>query len=80
MFDSPEKASFTSEVERQLDGVIEWAITHSPARDVSLSSDDFADLRKEFVIRAKEGNPQEREPEPSEGGAQYINDNPAPWP
>lgn len=74
-------ADYAQEIEQRIDELIEWAVINAPHKASKLSTDDFAEIRKNFCSVAKGGgNPLELEPEPSEGGVQYINDNPAPWP
>lgn len=74
------KTQFTQQLERQFDELVNWVIANSPNETLELSSNDFADLRREFLKTANEGNVFAREPEPEEGGAQYIPVTPAPWP
>lgn len=75
------EANYGQEVERKIDELITWAVACAPHQASKLSIDDFAEVRRQFCTIAKGGgSPLEQEPEPSEGGAQYINDNPAPWP
>ena len=71
---------FARELNHKLDEIIQWTIENSPVQTPPLTQKDFTEARKNFMATAIAGPPQMREPEPSEGGAQYINDNPAPWP
>ena len=71
---------FIKELARRVDSVIAWAIENAPVEKPQLSLNDFYDVRKNFLIIASKGHPFYHEPEPSEGGAQYINVTPAPWP
>ena len=73
--------SYAQQLEQQLDAIIDWSISNQPHKLSKLSRDDFNEVRSEFCRIAKGGGSDlEQEPEPAEGGAQYINDNPAPWP
>jgi hypothetical protein len=73
--------SYAQQLEQKLDALVEWAIANQPHKVSKLSPDDFNEARGLFCTVAKGGGSLlEQEPEPSEGGAQYINDNPAPWP
>ena len=75
------QSSFQFELERKLDELITWAIANSPEKSPSLSRGDFAEACNMFSRVCVIGNDcLEREPEPSEGGAQYVNVTPAPWP
>lgn len=80
MSDSSHKPGFALELNHKMDELIQWAIANSPMQSPALTPKDFTEARKNFLATAIAGPPQVREPEPSEGGAQYINDNPAPWP
>ena len=74
------KPGFARELNHKLDEIIQWTIENSPVQTPPLTQKDFTEARKNFMATAIAGPPQMREPEPSEGGAQYINDNPSPWP
>lgn len=71
---------FHRQLTQKLEELIGWTLSNSPLDSASLTRDDFTDLQKRFVKLAMEGNAFAREPEPSEGGAQYIQVTPAPWP
>ena len=79
------KLSYAQELERGIDTLIAKAIANQPHTINRLSPTDFSKLREAFLTLAKSGStlaPQAVEDtrEPSEGGPQYINDNPTPWP
>lgn len=80
MSDENQKAGFSQALNSKLDELIQWSIESSPVQDPPLTDKDFTEARKNFLATAIAGPRQTREPEPEEGGAQYINDNPAPWP
>lgn len=78
---TPDQTSYAQEIERRVDDLIRWSVDNAPADFEKLSVDDFAEVRKKFCFIAQGGgNPLEQEPEPEEGGAQYVSMNPAPWP
>jgi len=81
MTDMHDKTEFSMALDQKLDELIAWSINNTPSEDANLRFSDFTHLRKEFHKLAT-GNrlATDPEPEPEEGGAQYINDNPAPWP
>ena len=81
MSEITENAIFAREVQRKLDELINWIVENSPATSNSLLPRDFSEARQS-IYRVATGNAdlQHIEPEPADGGAQYINDNPAPWP
>lgn len=78
MSPSTDASTFIEELGIKLDELIQWSIENSPVQEKSLSRQDFSKIRASFISTASETNQQEQEPE--DGGAQYINDNPAPWP
>lgn len=80
MTEKTHKAIYAREIARRLDALIDWAIENAPVEEPALSSKDFYDVRKSFLIIASKGHPLYHEPEPAEGGAQYIPVTPAPWP
>jgi hypothetical protein len=76
-----QNAIFARDVQRRTDELIDWILDHSPDQQRQLSREDFRDVRQAlFSIAVGDSTLQHIEPEPEEGGAQYINDNPAPWP
>jgi hypothetical protein len=69
-----EKLSFAMAVNGKINELIAWVI------EKPLCDADFAEARESFRKAAYGINSQKNEPEPSEGGAQYVNVTPAPWP
>lgn len=80
MSDKTQDAIFTREVERRIDDLISWVVTNVPHKAISISPRDFNDLRQQFCKLANCNAELLSQPEPEDGGPQYINDNPAPWP
>jgi hypothetical protein len=80
MTEAPEKVAFALEVNARFNELVTWVIEHSPNKDSHLCDEDFADVRERFRKIACGIDAQKMEPEPSEGGAQYVNVTPAPWP
>ncbi|MES2257558.1 MAG: hypothetical protein V4724_03515 [Pseudomonadota bacterium] len=86
MVDEQQRRQFISELWRRYEEVQAWAIANWPDPEHPLSSADFVEARKEILAlgqadaRAKRdaGAPQGAEPE--QGGAQYVDVTPAPWP
>lgn len=81
MSEITQNAIFARETQRKLDELIDWIIKNVPDKKDSLSRSDFLAARQSICSIAS-GNTHVNhiEPEPADGGAQYINDNPAPWP
>lgn len=81
MSEKTQTAIFAREVQRRLDELINWIVENSPDKNNAFTKSDFVDVRQNiYRITSGDNNLQHIEPEPEEGGAQYINDNPAPWP
>lgn len=78
---STDSLSFAQALELRINEIVDWAIANQPHTLTKLSPSDFTEPRELFLTIAKGGgNLVQQEPEPADGGAQYINDNPAPWP
>lgn len=80
MPEAPEKVAFALEVNSKLNALIEWVIENNPNIELAIHKGDFAAAQEEFRKIACGIDAQSTEPEPSEGGAQYVNVTPAPWP
>jgi hypothetical protein len=80
MTKAPENVEFALEVNNKFNELIAWVLQHSPAQDEGLKAEDFAQVREKFYQIACGIGAQSTEPEPSEGGVQYVNVTPAPWP
>ncbi|MGV8834916.1 hypothetical protein [Cellvibrio sp.] len=80
MSKAPEKVAFAMEVNSKINALIEWIIANNPNNENSLHKDAFAGVQEEFRKIACGLDAQTLEPEPSEGGAQYVSVTPAPWP
>ncbi|MBE3028331.1 hypothetical protein GQ37_018995 [Janthinobacterium sp. BJB1] len=79
------RREFVAELWRRFEALQEWAITHWPDQQHPLSSADFVEARKEILsLRAPAGSlnqpSQNNAAEPEQGGAQYVDVTPAPWP
>lgn len=81
------RRAFVAELWRRFEGLQEWAVSHWPDQKNPLSSADFVEARKEILsLRSPAGSlnqPEKQdaaEPQPEEGGAQYLDVTPAPWP
>lgn len=75
--------AFGMELDKRLDEVIAWAVKECPTENANLAYADFAKVREDFhqlATGAITANNPLSNAEPEDGGAQYINDNPAPWP
>ena len=78
-----DQTAFGMELDKKLDEVIAWAVKECPIKEANLAYADFAKVRTDFhqvaTGEVKANNPLS-DAEPEDGGPQYINDNPAPWP
>jgi hypothetical protein len=73
------KTGFELECEKKFDALVAWAVLN-PDKTHGLAASDFSELRENFCRIATTIKASSAEPEPSEGGAQYVNVSPAPWP
>ena len=79
------RREFIAELWRRFEALQEWAVSHWPDQQHPLSSADFVETRKEILsLRSPAGSlnqpSQKDEAEPEQGGAQYVDVTPAPWP
>ncbi|OEZ49937.1 hypothetical protein JAB1_10500 [Janthinobacterium sp. MP5059B] len=79
------RREFVAELWRRFEALQEWAVSHWPDQHNPLSSADFVEARKEILsLRSPAGSlnqpAQRNEAEPEQGGAQYQDVTPAPWP
>lgn len=74
---------FCAQLDKRLDEVVAWAVMNCPIADANLA---YADFEQALVVFKQVANGKhvdrknQDQPEPEEGGPQYINDNPTPWP
>lgn len=77
-------AHFAAELTQRLDALIEWAIQHWPEKNQPLTAQDFLATQREIALllgaRLHAQPPSNAGPAPADGGAQYVNVAPAPWP
>lgn len=84
--EAPQDLAFALAVNSKLNELIAWVVANSPAVDTRPQPEDFAELRDKFrklacgLAEAPDTDPLQAEPEPEEGGAQYQQVTPAPWP
>ncbi len=78
--EAPQDLAFALAVNSKLNELIAWVVENSPAVDARPQAEDFAELRDKFRKLACGIDAQKMEPEPAEGGAQYVQVTPAPWP
>ncbi len=81
--DEQQRRQFVNEVWQRFEEVQDWAIANWPNPEHPLSTSDFVEARKEILAlgQARHARPsQSGEPEPEQGGAQYVDVTPSPWP
>jgi hypothetical protein len=73
---------FSQELNKRLDEVIAWAVMTCPLNEINLAYADFEKVRSDFQqVALGQAKPHKQEAsEPEDGGPQYVNDNPTPWP
>ena len=80
------RREFVAELWRRYEALQEWAISHWPDQQHPLSSADFVEARKEILsLRSpagslKQSGHADAAAEPEDGGPQYRDVTPAPWP
>ncbi|OFJ46957.1 hypothetical protein BA896_017945 [Janthinobacterium lividum] len=79
------RREFIAELWRRFETLQEWAVHHWPDQQHPLSSADFVEARKELLSLRSPAGPlkqpsQQNEAEPEQGGAQYLDVTPSPWP
>lgn len=81
MENNEQRRQFINELWRRFEEVQQWAIANWPDPARPLSAADFVEARKEILgLGNMTSELNRQEPEPSDGGAQYIDTTPAPWP
>jgi hypothetical protein len=83
MLDEQLRREFINELWRRYEEVQDWAIANWPDKEHPLSTSDFVEARKEILalgLPAAARVPAQDAAEPEQGGAQYIDVTPAPWP
>ena len=86
MVNEDTRRQFVNELWQRFEELQQWAEENWPDKENPLSSADFVESRKEILgLRNPAQAPGKAltatgEPEPEQGGAQYENLNPAPWP
>ena len=83
MDDEDARRRFIGELWQRFEQLQAWAVENWPDRENPLSSADFVESRKEILGLRNPSQAPSRpvgEPEPEQGGAQYVDLNPAPWP
>ena len=80
------RRQFISDLWQRFEQLQAWAEENWPDKEHPLSSADFVESRKEILGLRNPAQAPGRalsakgEPEPEQGGAQYENLNPTPWP
>ncbi len=71
---------YAAEVTRRFEEFTQWSIAHWPNKSAPLQQSDFGAARKELAAILGEQLSAPSADSPSEGGPQYVNMNPTPWP
>jgi hypothetical protein len=81
MSDNPQTEQFAVDLEQRFQDLMQWAVSNWPDRDHPLSPADLEEARQAVHALAQRlRHPQGEALAPSEGGAQFVNMSPAPWP
>ncbi len=75
---------FSTEFERRFEALIDWANLNWPDKNQPLRPEDFIASRREVGLllgaRLHTRPAADAGPAPADGGVQYVNVAPAPWP
>jgi len=79
------RRKFVADVWHRFEEVQNWAIANWPDSEHPLSTSDFVEGRKEILglglpAAQKLTRDPQAAPEPEDGGPQYLDVTPAPWP
>jgi hypothetical protein len=81
MNDKPQTEQFAADLEQRFSDLVQWAVSNWPDRERPLSAADLDDARRAVhAITQRLRYPAGEALAPSEGGAQFVNVSPAPWP
>lgn len=81
MTDKPQTEQFAADLEQRFADLVQWAVSNWPDRDRPLAPADMEDARRAVhAIAQRLRYPDGEALSPSEGGAQFVNVAPAPWP
>ena len=81
MTDQNQKEQFAADLEQRFRDVMQWAVTTWPDPEHPIALGDFDDVQKAVqAIAQRVRHPSCEALAPSEGGAQFVNIAPAPWP
>lgn len=78
---SDEASQYADELTRRFEEFTSWAISNWPQKNYPLLPSDFTESRREIsVILGQRLHEGESLPSPDQGGPQYLDVNPTPWP
>lgn len=81
MSDKPQTEQFATDLEQRFQDLMQWAVSNWPDRDRPLSPADLEEARLAVhAVAQRLRYPEGEALAPSEGGAQFVNMSPAPWP
>jgi hypothetical protein len=81
MSDQNQKEQFAADLEQRFRDVMQWAVTAWPDAEHPISLADFEGVQSAVqAIAHRVRHPSGEALAPSEGGAQFVNIAPAPWP
>ena len=81
MSDQTQNDQFAADLEQRFQDLMQWTISNWPDQERPISVPDFEDAQRAVhAIAQRLRYPQGEALAPSEGGAQFVNVAPAPWP
>ena len=77
-----ERSRYTDEFTRRFDEFARWAIDNRPDKNSQLDLSDLREFRMEMekILLGLDDSYHRKAAEPSQGGEQYVQVTPAPWP
>lgn len=81
MSDQSDKEQFAADLEQRFHDLMQWAVSNWPDAERPISLADFEDAQKAVqALTRRVCHAGGEALSPSEGGAQFVNVAPTPWP
>jgi endo-1,4-beta-mannosidase len=82
MTNSEQKNQFQEEFVRRFNEFARWAIDNRPDKNHPLDLSDFREFRMEMekIVTGLDDSHHRKSAEPEQGGEQYVQITPTPWP
>ena len=81
MSDQNDKEQFAADLEQRFQDLMQWAVSNWPDAERPISLADFEEAQKAVqALTRRVCHPGGEALSPAEGGAQFVNVAPTPWP